>query len=132
MIAAAASTRFSEALTFAVEIGDPCYEALALRGLGLVRAPVNADAAIRLLIDGLTCCRRYQDVYPWVRAVILTDLVELQHGADTSGARRGERDWPRSARSPTSPNALRPIVVDPLRSSQDAFPQQTPFQTVAT
>ena len=43
---------------------------------------MNKDAAIRLLTDGLTCCRRYQDVYPWVRAVILTDLVELQHGAD--------------------------------------------------
>ena len=78
----AATNRFAEALTFATEIGDPCYEALALRGLGLLRAADDVDAAIHLLVEGAACCRRYRDVYPWARAVILTDLVELQRGGD--------------------------------------------------
>jgi DNA-binding SARP family transcriptional activator len=77
-----ATNRFAEALTLANEIGDPCYEALGLRGLALLRAANDADAAIHLLVEGVGCCRRYRDVYPWVRAVILTDLVELQRGAD--------------------------------------------------
>ncbi len=77
-----ASKRFSEALTFAAEIGDPCYQALALRGLGLLQAPADLDTAIDLLTEGLKLCRSYRDVYPWARAVILADLVELQDGAD--------------------------------------------------
>ncbi len=77
-----ATNRFAEALTFAKEIGDPCYEALGLRGLALLRAADDADAAIHLLVEGVGCCHRYRDVYPWARAVILTDLVELQRGAD--------------------------------------------------
>jgi hypothetical protein len=77
-----ATNRFAEALTFANEIGDPCYKALGLRGLGLIRAADDVHAAIHLLPEGVACCRRYRDVYPWVRALILTDLVELQRGAD--------------------------------------------------
>jgi hypothetical protein len=78
----AAADRFAEALTLGTEIGDPCWEALALHGLGLLRLPEDADAAIQLLEEGVGCCRRYTDVYPWARAVILADLVEIQHGSD--------------------------------------------------
>jgi hypothetical protein len=77
-----AANRFAEALMLATEIGDPCYQALGLRGLGLLRAPDDRDAAIQLLVEAVSHCRRYRDVYPWARALILTDLVELQRGAD--------------------------------------------------
>jgi len=126
-----ASIRYSEALTYAIEIGDPCYEALALRGLGLLSAPQNLDAAIRLLTDGLTCCRRYQDVYPWVRAVILADLVELQHGAD---ARVLDEASELAALGPLPDLAERLATFRgrSTRSSQNPVPDQTPFQTAAT
>ena len=77
-----AANRFAEALTLATEIGDPCYQALGLRGLGLLSAPNDRDAALQLLVRAVSYCRRYRDVYPWARALILTDLVELQRGAD--------------------------------------------------
>lgn len=54
----AASARFAEALIFATEIGDPCYEALALRGMALLRASDDVDGAVGLLTDALTCCSR--------------------------------------------------------------------------
>ncbi len=124
-----AAHRFSEALTFSTEIGDPCYEALALRGLGLVRAPADPDAAAGLLHDALSCCRRYTDVYPWVRAVILTDLVELTDGADRRVVE--EARW-LAALGPLPDLAERvvPYVRDPREARPDAA--QTPLQTVAT
>jgi hypothetical protein len=77
-----AADRFAEALTLGTEIGDPCWEALALHGLGLLRMGQDDDAAIQLLEEGVACCRRYTDVYPWARAIILADLADLQRGAD--------------------------------------------------
>ena len=77
-----ASTRFAEGLALATEIDDPCYEAYALRGLGLLEAGSDRDRAVQLLVDADACTRRFRDVYPWVRAVALTDLVELQEGRD--------------------------------------------------
>jgi DNA-binding SARP family transcriptional activator len=126
-----ASRRFSEALTFASEIGDPCYEALSLRGLGLLRTTENPDGAIRLLSDGLRCCRRYQDVYPWVRAVILTDLVELQHGAD--GRVLDEADELATLGPlPDLAERLAPFRRKPLVDTQSPRPDQTLRQTMAT
>ena len=126
-----ASTRFSEALTFAAEIDDPCYQALALRGLGLLRAPSDHEAAVRLLTEGLTCCRRYQDVYPWVRAVILTDLVELQNGGD-----------PRVLAEANAVAALGPLPDlaerlarygrPPIEAPHGPALRQTPLQTAAS
>ena len=125
-----ASTRFAEALTFATEIGDPSYEALALRGLGRLRAPEDVDTAIRLLTDGLTCCRRYQDVYPWVRAVILADLVTLQHGTDGPVL---EEALQLAALGPLPDLAerLEPFRRRSARTSEGSRAQQTPLQTAA-
>ncbi|SEP80045.1 AfsR/SARP family transcriptional regulator [Microlunatus flavus] len=78
----AASPRFAEGLALATEIDDPCYEAYALRGLALVEAGSDRERAVALLVDADACTRRFRDVYPWVRAVALTDLVELQEGRD--------------------------------------------------
>jgi DNA-binding SARP family transcriptional activator len=80
---AGAQDGFTEALTLGVEIGDPCWESLSLRGLALVRAADgDVPGAIGLLEDGLRRCRRFDDVYAWARAVILTDLVVLEDGTD--------------------------------------------------
>jgi DNA-binding SARP family transcriptional activator len=126
-----ASHRFSEAVTYAAEIGDPCYEALALRGLGLLHAPEDPTEAIRLLAEGLTCCRRYRDVYPWARAVILTDMVELQDGSDQ---RVLEEATELAALGPLPDLAerLARFRPRPTRTSKGADLDQTPLQTAAT
>jgi DNA-binding SARP family transcriptional activator len=127
----AASARFSEGLTFAAEIGDPCYQALALRGLGLLQAPADLDAAIRLLGQGLTYCRQYRDVYPWARAVILTDLVELQDGADH---RVLDEALELAALGPLPDLAERLAPYRPRGTQvrRDLTFNQTPFQTADT
>jgi hypothetical protein len=125
---ATAAARFSEALTFAAEIEDPCYQALALRGLGLLELPTRTDEAMRLLTDAVSCTRTYRDVYPWARAVILTDLVEVQNGTD-----------PRVLREARDLAALGPLPdlaerLEPYRRREsggvaaDAV-RQTPVQT---
>ena len=127
-----AATRFSEALTFATEIGDPCYEALALRGLARLRIPADPEGAIQLLMDGLACCRRYRDVYPWVRAVILTDVVELQGGADRRVLDEANE---LAALGPLPDLAERLARLGPHASRMvpaDVSPRQTPLQTAST
>ncbi len=64
-------------------MNDPCWRAFALRGLGLV-ARENGDrrAAQALLSDAVATAGSVPDVYAWCEAVALTDLVELEAGAD--------------------------------------------------
>ena len=74
---------FAEAFTIGAEIGEPCWESLALRGLSSLHlADGDRDGAMATLEDALSRCRRYPDVYAWARALILTDLVELERGRD--------------------------------------------------
>jgi len=87
---AEARDAFAEALTLGTEIGDPCWESLSLRGLGLLEAEAgDTSAAVELLADGLTRCTRFDDVYAWARAVILADLVELERGRDPAHVEAG-------------------------------------------
>ena len=60
------------------EIGDPCWEALALRGLALdARRPRRTDRARDLLAEAVASCRRLPDVYKWAEVAVLGDLLEL-------------------------------------------------------
>jgi tetratricopeptide (TPR) repeat protein len=85
---AAAETAYAEAYTLGCEISDPCWEALALRGLALVaRRNQRTDQAKDLLAEAVTCCRRLSDVYKWAEALVLTDLLELDPDDDAELAR---------------------------------------------
>lgn len=127
---AAASTRFAEAFTHASEIDDPCYQAYALRGLGVVQAPTDSDTAVRLLAEAHACTRRYRDVYPWVRAMILTDLVELQRGSD----RRVLEEAKALAALGPLPDLAERLARYGLLPDREPAPgpvRQTPLQTAA-
>jgi DNA-binding SARP family transcriptional activator len=71
----------------ALEVGDPCWESLAARGLGLVAAARgDDDAAARLLHDAPAACRRWTDAYLWVEA----------YGLAAQAAHALERGLPRA------------------------------------
>jgi DNA-binding SARP family transcriptional activator len=67
----------------ALEVGDPCWESLAARGLGLVAAVRgDDDTAARLLHDAPAACHRWTDAYLWLEAYGLAAQAEhaLDHG----------------------------------------------------
>jgi hypothetical protein len=89
---AAAETMYAEAYTLGGEIGDPCWEALALRGLALIaQRERRAGQARNLLTEAVACCRRLSDVYRWAEVVVLTDLLELDPAPDEAETARALR-----------------------------------------
>jgi DNA-binding SARP family transcriptional activator len=83
-----AAELFDHSHALAIEVGDPCWESLALRGLGLVAAERGDHAAAaRLLHDSRTACRRINDSYVWLEAYGLA--AEVGHAIAT-GLQRWE------------------------------------------
>lgn len=111
---------FDEAYALGREIGDPCWEALALRGLaGMQVDGGNPGGAIQLLAGALECCRRYTDIYKWAEAAVLVDLVTLQKGEEEEHvARAAELAY--GGPMPDLVRRLEPFLVS-----------QTPLQTGA-
>ncbi|HUH16675.1 MAG TPA: BTAD domain-containing putative transcriptional regulator, partial [Methylomirabilota bacterium] len=64
---AEASDAFEAAFALGCQIGDPCWEGLGARGIGLVKI-ANGDVAegIRWLDDARTRCVRIPDAYLWI------------------------------------------------------------------
>jgi hypothetical protein len=84
----AAEERFEHAFALGCQVGDPCWESVAARGLGLVAAERGDVArALELLIDAPTVCRRLPDTYLWIEAYGLDALcsLALEHGAEGGG-----------------------------------------------
>lgn len=79
---------FERAFTLALEFADPCWEGLTLRGLALCASQDGRpDEAKEMLRDALARARRETDTYHWAEAQILTELVELEEGADVEHVR---------------------------------------------
>jgi hypothetical protein len=54
------------------QLGDPCWESIAARGLGLVAAANgHRDEALGLLEEAPRLCRRLPDSYLWIEAYAL-------------------------------------------------------------
>jgi len=100
-----AEDRFEHAFALGCQVGDPCWESIALRGLGLVTAARgDAARALELLVDAPKLCRRLPDTYLWIEAFALDALcaVAVEHHAEAAGqwidaleaiaARRGMRE----------------------------------------
>lgn len=84
----AAAQGFEHAFAMGCQLGDPCWESLAGRGLGRVAA-VSGDLArgMELLADAPRRCRRLPDSYRWVEAYALGALadVAVEAGLEDAG-----------------------------------------------
>jgi DNA-binding SARP family transcriptional activator len=78
-----ASDAFEAAFALGCQIGDPCWEGMGARGIGLVKI-MNGDLAdgIRWLDDARTRCVRIPDAYLWIHGYCLDALCEqaIEHG----------------------------------------------------
>lgn len=79
-----------ETWVLSCQLGDPCWEGLAARGLALLHARRDAPAeAARWLEESLRRCGAVTDRYQWIKAYVLDTAVTVAHGAgDAAGARR--------------------------------------------
>ena len=69
---------FESAFALGCQIGDPCWEGLAARGVGLVHwLRGRPEDAIAWLEDARTRCVRIPDSYLWVQAYCLDALCEV-------------------------------------------------------
>ena len=74
----AAQVRLEHAFALGCRIGDPCWEGLAARGLGLVRAARgDVDGAVESLLDARRRASRLPDGYVWVQAYVLDALATI-------------------------------------------------------
>ncbi|MFP5352734.1 MAG: tetratricopeptide repeat protein [Actinomycetota bacterium] len=82
-----ARVRLEHALSLAQQIGDPCWEAAALHGLGMVDAAAGAvETATERLKRASTVCVRFPDSYIWMRGYILDALCDLSTQTGAPGA----------------------------------------------
>ncbi|MGB5953022.1 MAG: hypothetical protein WBG57_11005, partial [Ornithinimicrobium sp.] len=73
-----ADTLLRQAFARACQVGDPCWEAAAARGLGLVAEERgNTDQAFRTLIEARHRCTRLADPYAWLEGYVLDSLCTL-------------------------------------------------------
>ncbi len=76
------------------QLGDPCWEGLAVRGIGLTyQHSDDADTAYKWLEDGIARCTRVTDTWMWVEADILEREMDLamRHGHIDRARAVGER-----------------------------------------
>ncbi|WP_439608994.1 BTAD domain-containing putative transcriptional regulator [Hydrogenophaga sp.] len=84
---ASAAERFGQAFALGCQLGDPCWEGLAGRGLARVAvARSQHDLARELLLDALRRCSRVPDSYLWGRVYTLDTLCELEASQGSAGA----------------------------------------------
>jgi DNA-binding SARP family transcriptional activator len=88
-----ASDAFESAFALGCQIGDPCWEGVGARGIGLVKiANGDVEEGIRWLDDARTRCVRVQDAYLWILAYCLDTLCEQAITHRLSGADRWAGD----------------------------------------
>jgi hypothetical protein len=73
-----AATAFEHAYALALQLGDPCWEGLAARGIGLVAEHRGDTAtAMRWVVDARLRCVRLPDGWLWVEGYCLDALCGL-------------------------------------------------------
>lgn len=76
-----ATAMLRPALATSRQVADPCWEAMALRGLGLTTVGQGDLAGgLELLVDAPLQCRRLPDTYLWVEVYGLDALADITSG----------------------------------------------------
>lgn len=84
----AALAQFEHAFALGCQIGDPCWEGMAGRGLGLVRAAKgDVDSGVQTLLDAKRRASRLPDGYVWTQAYVLDALATIGVDADLPQSR---------------------------------------------
>ena len=108
----AAADNLQQAFARAAQLGDPCWEGIAARGLALVAAATGeTDRAFDGLVDARTRCHRYADPYVWLDAHILDALCELGRRHDHPET----RVWVETLNDLASRTGMRELTVRALR-----------------
>jgi DNA-binding SARP family transcriptional activator len=103
-----AERRFQHAFAVGCEVGDPCWESIAMRGLGLVALRRgDVSRALELLIEAPRRCRRLPDTYLWIEAYGLDSLcsVAIEQGMESAPVWIGELE------SITSRRGMRELLL---------------------
>ncbi len=104
----AAERRFDHAFALGCQLGDPCWESIAARGLGLIAASRgDVEGALELLDEAPRRCRRFPDSYLWIEAYALEALCEvgIGHGAEAAP------EWVEELERMASRNGMRELLV---------------------
>ena len=73
-----ATERFEHAFALGCQLGDPCWEGIAGRGLGRVAlARGETQHAVEILLDAIARCVRVPDAYLWGKGYALDALCGL-------------------------------------------------------
>jgi hypothetical protein len=107
-----AAEQLQQASARAVQLGDPCWEGMAARGLALVAAATGeTDRAFAGLAAARSDCHRYADPYVWLDAYILDALCSLGRRHDHPQT----RDWVTTLTDLASRTGMRELTVRALR-----------------
>jgi len=109
---AGAAELLQHAFARACQLGDPCWEGMAARGLALVaEATGDTERAFALLADARARAGRLADPYVWLDGYILDAQCELgrRHGHPDTGA------WVEALRELASRSGMRELTLRSLR-----------------
>ena len=79
---------FKHAFALSCQLGDPCWEGMGQRGLGLIDAHDDVGSALGVLGEARTRSVRLPDAYLWVEAYALDALCSVGVGARDKDVRR--------------------------------------------
>ena len=109
---AGAAELLRHAFARACQLGDPCWEAVAARGLALVaEAASDTERAFALLADARARGARLAEPYLWLDGYILDAQCDLgrRHGHPDTGA------WVETLRNLASRSGMRELTLRSLQ-----------------
>lgn len=99
---------YEHSFALGCQLGDPCWEGMGARGIGLVRERRgNVHEAVDWLDDARTRCVRIADAYLWIRAYCEDALCRVAVRHDVPGT----TSWIEDLEAHASPFGMRELVV---------------------
>jgi DNA-binding SARP family transcriptional activator len=83
---AQADRRLREAFALACQLGDPCWEGVSGRGIGVLESRDEPALAMTKLLDARDRCVRWPDAYQWLQGYILDAICTVAADVDKGAA----------------------------------------------